>query len=137
MLGPAVTPVTAPPDAGEDALTYRARLLEATDHVTCDFPRPPQELEKVERFGEPLYWEVEHCQDDHLVEKDVTAAVYSYARAWAFTRFSCPGAKSVTLSLTLCCSASVWLNGRHVKYCEHVDRTGRSGGADIYLHRSI
>jgi len=119
-LGPAITPVAAPPVAGEDALTYRARLLGATDHVTCDFPRPPQELEKVERFSEPLYWEVEHCQDDHLVEKDVTAAVYSYVHAWAFTRFSCPGAKSVTLSLTLCCPASVWLNGRHVKYCDHV-----------------
>ena len=119
-LGPALTPVTTPPEAGENALTYSARLLGATDHVTCDFPLPPQELEKIERFGEPLYWEVEHCQDDHLVEKDVTAAVCSYARAWAFTRLTCGGAKSVTLSLTLCCPASVWLNGKHVKYCDHV-----------------
>jgi hypothetical protein len=120
ILGPAVTPVTSPPEASENARTYSARLLGATDHVTCDFPRPPQELDKIERFDEPLYWEVAHCQDDHLVEKDVAAAVCSYARAWAFTRFTCGGAKSVTLNLTLCCPASVWLNGQHTIYCEHV-----------------
>ncbi|MCX6030081.1 MAG: hypothetical protein NT169_12400 [Chloroflexi bacterium] len=120
VLGPAIIPITAQPEADEGALAYRARLLKAADHAACDFPRPPQEIEKIERFGEPLYWEAEHCQDDHLLEKNITAAVYSYARAWAFTRFSCSGAKSVTMSLTLCCPASVWLNGRHVKYCEHV-----------------
>ena len=116
-LGPAITPVTVPPQAGEDALTYRDRLLQAADHVTCDFSRPPQEIEKVERFGEPLYWEVMHCQDDHLVEKDVTLAAYSHVRAWAFTRFSAPGAQTATLRLTVCCPASVWLNDRHLGYC--------------------
>jgi hypothetical protein len=137
VLGPAITPVAAQPEAGEGALAYRARLLKAADHVTCDFPRPPQEIEKIERFGEPLYWEVEHCQDDHLVEKDVTTAVYSYARAWAFTRLSCSGAKVVTMRLTLCCPTSIWLNGRHVKYCEHVtsldDQTAQTHSFDLSL----
>ena len=124
-LGPAVTPVTLPREAGEDAATCYARFLAATDHVTCDFPQPPQEpvlqeSDKVERFGGPLFWEVEHCREDHLIEKDVTAAVCSHARAWAFTRLTCGGATSVTLRLAICCSASVWLNGQHVIYCERV-----------------
>ena len=105
-LGPAIAPVTTAPEAAEKALAYRTRLVQATDHVTCDFPQSPQELEKIEHFGEPLYWEVEHCQDDHLVEKDVTAGVYSHMRAWAFTCLSCPKAQTVTMSLTLCCSTS-------------------------------
>jgi hypothetical protein len=116
-LGPAITPVTTPPEADEGATADRARLLQAADHITCDFPRPPQELTKIERFGEPLYWEVVHCQDDHLVEKAITVPIYSHVQAWAFTRFSCPGMKSATLSLTVCCPASVWLNGRHLGYC--------------------
>jgi hypothetical protein len=119
VLGPAITPVIEQPKPGEEALAYRGRLLQAADHTACDFPDRPQEIQKIERFGEPLYWEVEHCQDDHLVERDVATAVYSHTRVWAFTRFSCPGAESLTLSLTLSCPASVWLNGRHVRYCEH------------------
>lgn len=120
VLGPAVTPITVQPDAGEAALAYRTRLLQDADHVMCDFPVPPQEAQKIERFGAALYWQVEGCQDDHLVEKDITAAGYSYARAWAFTRLSCPKSETMTLSLTLCCPASVWLNGQHIQYCAHV-----------------
>jgi hypothetical protein len=127
VLGPAITPVTAPGEAGEEAAPDRARLLPAADHIACDFPQPPQELDKIEQFGEPLYWEVEHCRDDHLIEKDVTLAAYSYVRAWAFTRISCPGAQTATLRLTACCPANVWLNGRHLAYCAHAaapdDRT--------------
>ena len=120
VLGPAVTPVTTQPEPGEGATAYRERLLEAIDHLTCEFARPPQEIEKIERFGEPLYWEVQHCHDDHLLEKDATAPVYSHVRVWAFTRLSCRGAGSLTMTLTLSCPASVWVNGRHVRYRERV-----------------
>jgi hypothetical protein len=119
VLGPAVAPITAPPLAGEDALAYRARLLATADHRAGDFPLPPQELEKIEQFGEPLYWETAHCQDDHLIEKDVTPGINSHVRAWAFTRFSCPAAQIATLRLTVCCPAGVWLNGRHLGHCAH------------------
>jgi hypothetical protein len=120
VLGPAVTPVTAQPEAGEGAPAYRARLLQDAAHAACEFPRPPQELEKVERFGEPLYWEVEHCQDDHLLERSITVPVYGLVRVWAFARLACPVATSVPLSVALSCPASIWLNGQHVKNCERM-----------------
>lgn len=116
-LGPTLTPATEPLLAGETISAWRMRLLQAAADVPCDFPQPPQEVEKVEQFGEPLYWEVTHCRADHLVEKAVIAAVFSHVRAWAFARLVCPAARSAALRLTVCCPASVWLNGARLGYC--------------------
>jgi hypothetical protein len=118
VLGPSTTPVADHSQPGESAAEFCGRILAGADHVTCDFPQAPQEIEKIVRWGQDLYWEADHCQADHLLERTVTAAVIGHHYLWAFTRFSCPGAKSATLNLTTTSPISVWLNGRHVRYCD-------------------
>jgi len=120
VLGPSVNPVTALPEAGEKAQDFRARLFKSVDLTATDVSQPPQEFEEVEHLGGALSWEVEHCRDDHLVEKDLTVATYSHVRAWAYTSLSCSESMVVKMSLTLCCPASVWLNGKHAMYCEYI-----------------
>lgn len=119
-LGPAITPVAAQPPADEGADARRGHLLQADETAACDFARPPQELEKVEQFGEPLYWDVVHCRPDHLIAVDVCAASCSHVRAWAFTRLASPAAQPVTLHCAVCCPASLWLNGKWLGHCAHL-----------------
>lgn len=119
-LGPEISAVTAQPEPGETELAFRTRLLAQADHVTNDFPKPPMEIDKVVRGTQDLYWETEHCQADHLIERGLASKTFTHQKQWIFTRFACTGQKKATIQITTTCPTSVWLNGRHVKYCEHV-----------------
>lgn len=136
-LGPEIGAVAAQPEAGESELAFRTRLLQEADHVTSDFPSPPMEIDKVVRGAQDLYWETEHCQGDHLVERALTSRTFTHQKQWLFTRFACTGARKATIHVTTTCPTSVWLNGRHVKYCDHItalsDQTAQSYAVTVSL----
>ncbi len=127
VLGPAILPVDTSSETGGEAGFDRPSPPSAAEAQANDFPQPPQELEKIERFGPPLYWEVAHCQDDHLLGWEATPAIVSRVCAWAFVRLACPAPTAATLQLIVSCRAAAWLNGRLlVPYEQHEQESGQT-----------
>jgi hypothetical protein len=70
----------------------------------------PVELDKVVCGDRELFWEVAHCDEDHLIESSDRSVAHKPRRLWAFTRLACRDAQDATLALSIACPASLWLN---------------------------
>jgi hypothetical protein len=81
-----------------------------------DAPLPPDfsapvELDRVACGGQTLFWQVEHCQPDHLIEWSGFLPVSTHRRGWAFAQIESPVAQRVTLQCAATAPVSLWLNG--------------------------
>ena len=119
-LGPCDSPVEERPQADESELDFRARVLRSCDHTALDVSPAPVELDTITCGGETLFWEIDNCRADHMLDRSVFTPRYTYRRVWATASLSCPGARTADLHLTTTCSAGVWLNGKQVAYFEYL-----------------
>jgi len=123
VLGPHDTPIEERPGADESWQAFRSRMLQARDHVTPDFNASVVELDTIPYRDDRLFWQVEHCKLDHLLDKSDVVSAWTYRRVWLFTRLSWPGVRQATLHLSATCPVAVWLNGKHVHYLNPPDDT--------------
>lgn len=117
-LGPCDMPVEEERQDDETDAAYRARLLQARFAPTPEFARPPIEIDKYSSGGADFWWEAEHTQEDHLVDRSAFVAHRSYRKLWAFTCLSAPAPVEAAFTVTTSCPASIFLNGKHVQRCE-------------------
>lgn len=101
------TPIDARPLPGEDELAFRGRVLTQNPTAVLPFTRPPLELEKV---GE-VFWLVQHCQEDHLLEIASFAPTWQHLQRWAHMQVMMPSAGELTIELSVSCAATLWVNG--------------------------
>ena len=117
VLGPCDTPIADRPPAGEDERDFCARLLNSADRTQPDF-RAPVEVGRQSCGEKNLYWEVSHCEADHLVDYSGFVPAYTRRQAWAFVILNSTAAQSVTLRLATTCPVTLWLNDTLLGYAE-------------------
>lgn len=79
-------------------------------------------LGEMTRFEPGLVWKYHRCREDHFVDFSTNHARPAYQRAWAYTQLHLPEEKEVSLALTTCGPADVWVNGEHVQRVDRFDR---------------
>jgi len=136
VLGPHDQPLDARPGPTESQLAFRSRMLNGLDHKRPDF-HSPMEVDR-ETFGEQnLYWEIKHCEADHLLDWSGSCSSTSHRRAWAFALLSAPMAGKAKVRLTTTCPTALWLDDKLIGHCEHVaelaDQMSRTYTFDVDL----
>ncbi len=129
ILGPCDRATDSRPEPGEAELAFRDHVLAGFDHTQADFSAPT-ELNRFACGEATLFWNVEHCEPDHLLDWSGRCPTYTHRRAWAFAVLASTGPQAVSLCVTTTCPTAIWLNGKPVGYCEHLtdlaDQTPRS-----------
>jgi hypothetical protein len=118
-MGPCDTPIDDRPTEGESAAAFKTRMLHQHGSATPEFGKPPIEIDKYSWRGGDFFWEVDHTQEDHVIDRSGFVSALVYRRAWAFACLSAPAPVDGTFHVTLICPATVWLNGKNVLHVEH------------------
>lgn len=118
-LGPCDTPIMDRPRDGEDERDFRARLLNSADRTQPDF-RVPVEVGRQSCGENGLYWEVAHCEADHLLDYSGFVPGYTRRQAWAYVILNSKTAQSVTLRLATTCPVTLWVNDTFLGYAERL-----------------
>lgn len=81
----------------------------------------PAELDRFVCGSQTLFWVVEHCQPDHLLDWDGFLPTRTHRRGWASVQIESPAAQTLTLQCTVTASVTLWLNDAPILSDEPVD----------------
>jgi hypothetical protein len=86
----------------------------AEDAPPAQSPLPdfsaPVELDRFDCGSQRLFWIVERCQPDHLLDWSGFLPVYSHRRGWAFVQIESPIAQTAAFQCTATAPVTLWLN---------------------------